>query len=1140
MKKIMALCLSLLMALSMVSFSVMAEEIAVDFAEIANSQPAKFVTDDLDLGSHTITSSNEAIIALDGDVTRPIYEDATVALTIDGGAPFDVVVKAKTVDVLYANDFSVDKGEGVVLASVEGNEPCEVRDGVLKSIIGDTTNGRTWIYFYPTATESTMPLTVEFDTSNITDVKSAGVDLRISGERYDAEGNKIGSFSTVSVARCDSVNGFHGYSSWGSNASKKSVAIKYNPATGEYWLNGTLSSKNLKTCTDVGFNYSLGKYADDCEKVVITMFAITNAAGGCMATFDMDNLVYYQEVSQEDAFLSATPEEMLANYSHYLSEEYVTDGGSFAALGNNLKFTADEELPAGVSLSWETSDADVIAEDGTIKRDIENEKTAAITGTLSVDGAEDMVKTYDVTVLPLSLSGRSELVDFDSYDLDDGAAIAELGWTGPSSEKLSFTNVVDGDNSYATVDLTDATLFSENVLSYTFKNAPKANGRYYVLEYDYRTNTAITGGVTGLAFVINDKESAKIQNRSGNYGLHPYRWRENDVWFGESSGTVKINATDFVTLKTVIDTKENTISYYADGVLKYSEARYGGADLTNITSAKLQLNARQAAGSFSIDNIRLYCENDLTEVITTLPAEEKVALFKGFVEKSSIGEVNAIGDELDLDSGYANYDLDTVGVSIAWESSAPEYISNDGEVVKTAHFLSDEEITMTATIASGAESDTVSFTMPAPDGTELVNSSDFSDTTVSAGKATYVDDEDAEHGKVLHIATAEVGKHTSSDNIGIISYGDWKGRAVVSADVKFINGNDAASGGIVIKTIAAYNGISVMFNFRTNKVSVTTTVPEVEADASKLKANSAKTIYMQMDPELIEKEGQWINVAVDFNALSQTFVLYVDGKLYTELPMLQSNMKTVKNGGGAVRGISLECSNKGELWVDNVSIRKFTNSTESEVNAALNAALIDFGSSYIKPVLTNCTLPSMTIGRSWNIAADAFNRDVEEDGTIKPSNVSTYKYVTDGPEISWNINGTDATEINVSNPQVVEITVTATKDGITESKTFRRRVAPASIRGLAASTAALNGLWLEDVNAETDKVVIAQYNGKKLVSTKIISLKDNENYIAETGILKLTGFIAPSKNADVDALKVFVIGDKGISPITFKNAELNG
>ena len=174
------------------------------------------------------------------------------------------------------------------------------------------------------------------------------------------------------------------------------------------------------------------------------------------------------------------------------------------------------------------------------------------------------------------------------------------------------------------------------------------------------------------------------------------------------------------------------------------------------------------------------------------------------------------------------------------------------------------------------------------------------------------------------------------------------------------------------------------------------------------------------------------------------------------------------------------------------------------------------------------------------MAADAFNRDLAEDGTIKPSNVSTYTYVTDGPAISWKVNGALATAINVDYPQIVDITVTAEKDGISESKTFKRKVAPAAIRDLAASSAALNGIWLEGVNAGTDKVVIAQYNQKKLVSTDIISLKDNENYNVETGILKLTGFNVPANNPDVDALKVFVIGEKGISPITFKNSELYG
>ena len=104
MKKFMALCLSLLMALSMVSFSVMAEgeapALAVTFEDIANGQPAKFVTGNLVLGEHTITSSNEAVIATDGTVTRPLFEDATVAISIDGGEAVNVTVKAKTANIL--------------------------------------------------------------------------------------------------------------------------------------------------------------------------------------------------------------------------------------------------------------------------------------------------------------------------------------------------------------------------------------------------------------------------------------------------------------------------------------------------------------------------------------------------------------------------------------------------------------------------------------------------------------------------------------------------------------------------------------------------------------------------------------------------------------------------------------------------------------------------------------------------------------------------------------------------------------------------------------------------------------------------------------------------------------------------------
>ena len=61
MKKLMALCLAMLVALSMCSFTVMAEG-EVTFADIAGGQPQNFVVDNLVLGDHTITSSNEAVI----------------------------------------------------------------------------------------------------------------------------------------------------------------------------------------------------------------------------------------------------------------------------------------------------------------------------------------------------------------------------------------------------------------------------------------------------------------------------------------------------------------------------------------------------------------------------------------------------------------------------------------------------------------------------------------------------------------------------------------------------------------------------------------------------------------------------------------------------------------------------------------------------------------------------------------------------------------------------------------------------------------------------------------------------------------------------------------------------------------------
>ena len=1149
MKKLMALCLAMLMALSMCSFTVMAEDeapaLAATFEDIANGQPAKFVTSNLVLGENdVITSSDEAVIALDGTVTRPIYEDATVTLTINGGEAVEVTVKSRKTNVLYSNDFAAGLTPEWVLDTPTGNTASSVIDGAFHVIIGATSVARTWNYYYPKAISGTKPVSFTFNMSNITDLASAGTDMRISGVRYNAEGTAIGSFSTITVARCNTTSGYGTY--W-FGSSKKTVTLKYDPATGDFWGNGTKSSKNLATCTETNFVIKNGYTTDDVAKVVITSIGFTNAAGGCTATFDMDNFVQFEELTDEEAFAVATPAEKLAHYKGYLEEEYVANGNSLDGLAGNLRFTADAALPEGASLVW-TSSNDAIAADGTVKRHVTETKTATITGTLTIDG-ESISKSYNVKILPITLTGQSEVVDFDSYALSDGAAVAgTTGWPTSVRSGVSFTNVVDGDNSYATVNVTDNSFTSSNIIAYTFQNAPQATGRYYVLEYDYRTNTAIAGGVTGLAFMINGTESAKINNRSGSYGLHPYKWRSGDVWFGDSNGTVKINATDFVNLKTVIDTQENTISYYADGVHKYSEPRYGGADLSNITSVNLQLNWRSSTGSFSIDNIKVYSENTLESILPSLADSDKVDYFKSLVEKSSIGSATSIGTVLDLDNGYDDIAPATYGVAINWASDNTEYIANDGTVNKLAAHGAAVTVNMTATITAGGASDTVTIAVPVANETALMKSTDYSDTSIAIKNADYVTDEDPAHGSVLHVVNPTAGTHKSTDTIGTHVGGRRGDRFIFSGDMRFVNGNEAAYGGFGIKTYAGSFGIGVYLNYGTNKVSVITTEAVANAAATGLEVKDSVTKYYQIPAPVLKKgEGAWVNITVDHNALSQTYYVYVDGILITEIPILQAMMNLGSNGGNAFRGYSVEVSNKGEIWVDNVKLYDYVDSNAEEVNAALNAALIDYASTYVHPVLTNCTLPANTIGRSW-IKGDSYDRDLTDAGKIKATNVSTYKYVADGPAITWEVDGKPATEIKVTSPKTVTIKVTATKNGYSESKTFTRKVAPVAIRSLALGTAScLNGAWIEGADG-TEKLIVACYQDGVLVSADVVALDEEGTWDPATGkgnrfnkdlgMVQNLGTSNPKESPDYDRVKLFVVAADGITPLAYANGEL--
>ncbi len=1180
MKKFMALCLAMLMALSMVSFSVMAEG-GVDFAEIANGQPVNFVTADLDLGGYEITSSNEDVIALNGTVTRPLFEDKTVQITIDGGEAIDVTVKAKSVEALYAEDFSIDneavlEGEYYRFADYsewylgKSNGAVSIADGKLTANHNDS--ARVWMYHKAAAPVTEEPVTIQFDVTDIADV-AVGIDIRFSGNFYDADGNVIGSLNSGTTITRLSANGFG--ANWMGAYKKAGVTMKYNPVTGEFWGNGVLSAKNLFTDNAT---MKEGYTSEDIAKVVVSNLCFVDASDAATGTYSIDNFVVYQDVPEEDVLANATAAEKAAYYASFLDAEYVANGGDFAALTTNLNFAAEEELPAGVEILWESDDADVIAADGTVTRPFFEAKEVTIDGALVIDGEEFKTVTYTVTVLPLSVGSATEILDAENYDL--GSFVGATGWTAEIKDWEVMEVKADADGSkYFTMS---ASSYQPNGTApkYTFATNPTV-GAGETLVVDARVRIPEKGGAANWYLTLNGKEIAEFIYFSGNLYDNDYDVDANanteghqfDDYYGPSAARNDKPVTAgtwydirFEITEDAAATKGWTVNCFIDGAIVGTHST-ANAVPAEITSAAFVFKGRGNADSataptapkyfFDVDDVQVYTSRDVDSVLGSLDDAGKVNFFKELAATTVIRDVTT-GQTLQLDANYADYDLDALGVSIDWASGDDDYISNDGKVLKLAPVGEEVVVDMTATVTAGAEVATATIEVTLTDGTVLIKEVNFDDLEGALGSAEVIADGT---GKALHLKHEGTG-HKASGTITNVTGGGRGDRVVFEADLKYIHSDVQNSyGGFSVKTYAGQNGIQLGLNYKAGTVSLITTMPVAKSAADGLDVNKYKTVSYPMPASVLAKgEGEWVKLAVDHNVLSQTYSVYLDGELVNPIPVLQANMDIGSNGGSAIRGYSIELSLAGEMWVDNVSLKKYANTDAVEVNAALNAALIQFASPVYRTVLTNCELPAMTIGKSW-IKGTSYDRDLHEevtdngDGTtkstfsIKPENASTYKYVTDGPTLTYEVNGEAVDAINVDKAGVVELTITAEANGISESLTVERQVAPVAIRGLAQGTAScLNGVWLDGAKGDEKVVIVTYLENNKADWVQVFDLAEladkeltdtnHKTYDTATGILRGTGVAHPGTSDVIEEVKIFVIGN-GITPVSFRSGMLD-
>lgn len=1158
MKKIMAIAVALVMALSMCSFSVMAED--VTFADIANGQLQKFVIGDLDFSGYTVTSSNTAIIAEDGTVTRPLFEDKVVTLTVDG-TPIDVTVKAQTSELLYANDFSADLGEGWTLNVPAGNTVPSVNDGVFNVIIGETTVNRTNLYYTLPELVSDGIVTLSFDMSNIRDLTASGIDIRMDGERYDENGEVVGSFNTVTIARCNSATGFG--SNWMGAYSKDSVTIKYDPMTGEFWGNGRKGATregveyNLFGFEDANSRYVEGKSEEDVAKAVITKIFICNAGGGCTGSFDMDNLAVTQEVSADDVIANATPAQKADYYSQYLEEAYVADGGSFAALSNNLKFDV-ENLPEDVTIAWET-DEDVIKADGTVLRNISETKTTTITGTLSVDGAEDIVKTYDVTLLALNIAGVTEVLDGEYGDAGTSFA-GQFGWLPGSIrpyESMTVQKEANGNKFLRFgVSAYEPTGSTPN---YAFKSVPGSDKAETIIFEAKVRNPEKVKGVANFTFLINGTEVGEFINHAGYiYDNNYHDGSRFDDYYGGSTGTSRndmlMTANQWYNLKIVIDLDSADAVFYINDKVVGEHKTKDAAAIEEITSVGFLVKCRgtmdsaseptYAAQYYDVDDVKAYTLMSDADAFLDAADEVKFEFLKSYLTPA----VFANGESLaaitkDLSFAPAGIDLDAIGASLVWESSDEKVIATDGKITPDAVIGKPVTVKGTLTVGSMAPISASYAVTVAPAGTAPY---------ATSAKETFLwDFEDKEDGEVDPKAGAYDNnvKGFGIDGTGDITYVEDAERGMVAkfepasenANLKFFTG--ARSGDYVSRYIAGIDfkydmlddatRYELMYLFRGNSggyaqggisnsdgTEVAIIAPaESNVDGVQRKGTVDMLFGYELDHvESIFNDDIWHNITIDYNTKANVYYVYFDGILVSNAPSA-----TAQIAGYPMMWMQLATRNMESVLIDNHYVVEFTDDDAVVADAALKVALYN--------AVSRETGQGGVGGPYRQIHRNDLN-------SVLVKAIPTPQTASNGATLSWTVNGvahTADTFTPPANAEFVDFKVTATYNGKSATESFANRMASVKVIDFAYATIDGNQSYTAakisgDVSGKKLIVKYTSFDGSKTRAIDFYAIEDYYN--AETGLFT---FPTPYQYAGEGGghLKCYIWDANGITPISF-------
>lgn len=579
-------------------------------------------------------------------------------------------------------------------------------------------------------------------------------------------------------------------------------------------------------------------------------------------------------------------------------------------------------LPEIEGVTWESSNTDVLANDGTVTRPMIEDENVTLTAKTATEE-----KTFNYTVK----ARTTEVIYQDSFAYASRSQLfSSSGWSTYGGTDTTSDVVVAGDNKYASFDFETNGAWKRKILS--------ASGDIINLSFDVKADptkdTAVAVRLNGQK--ISDGSEAVyaftlVRFYQGT--ARPAIYEDLGV-FGRYDGSrfcrvdAKINIAD-KTFSVAFDGGTEVGPFHMEnqrnGDLSVEEFTSGKYTFDRIDTVRFTRTASSAPSGFiAVDNFSVSTEVEVDDVISSLGNSEKVQYVKKQIAKALATSETAGGITQNIDLGeYA-------GVEVEWNSQNPGIaISDDGKTAVVTQTASPQWGVLSATITAGDVSETVKFPFTvAPLGTHSIRNGaleeDFESYQEGAelswapqyttNKGVVVRDEvtGSLAGQFVRRGTENANKDFAWRLYNAAGNHKWTERYLLSLDIKYAPGAENSKVYIRQMGVLGFNYIGLDY---AKKEAILGNVGYGHG--------TDKRYILRDDAAMNYSADEWVHIDIDFNAAKRQTLMYVNGVAVSEAPMDIADNYINSDYLMPMRGFDIALAGEGVVSVDNVSVRAF-------------------------------------------------------------------------------------------------------------------------------------------------------------------------------------------------------------------------